>query len=57
MPESNDVADYGATPQKIFASLKNINNLTVYEDLAQEFGRNKDKKGLFAATATVLLTG
>lgn len=44
MPESNDVADYGATPQKIFASLKNINNLTVYEDLAQEFGRNKDKK-------------
>ena len=30
--------------KKIFASLKNINNLTVYEDLAQEFGRNKDKK-------------
>lgn len=43
--------------RKNICLIKNINNLTVYEDLAQEFGRNKDKKGLFAATATVLLTG
>ena len=30
--------------RKNICLIKNINNLTVYEDLAQEFGRNKDKK-------------
>ncbi len=44
MPEVNDNIDYGAVPQKIFASLKNINNLTVYEDLARDCEANKAKK-------------
>ena len=44
MPEGNDNIDYGAVPQKIFASLKNINNLTVYEDLAKDCEANKTKK-------------
>ncbi len=44
MPEGNDNIDYGAVPQKIFASLKNINNLTVYEDLARDCDANKAKK-------------
>lgn len=44
MPEGNDNIDYGAVPQKIFASLKNINNLTVYEDLAKDCEANKAKK-------------
>ena len=44
MPETADNLNYGAIPQKIFASLKNINNLTVYEDLAHECDLNKTKK-------------
>lgn len=44
MPESETVVNFGAAPQKIFSSLKNINNLTVYEDLAMEFVANKNKQ-------------
>ncbi len=44
MPEGNENIDYGAVPQKIFASLKNINNLTVYEDLDRDCEANKAKK-------------
>ncbi len=44
MPERETVVNFGAVPQKIFSSLKNINNLTVYEDLAAEFAANKQKK-------------
>lgn len=44
LPESNSNIDFGAVPQKVFSSLKNINNLTVYEDLANEFAANKHKK-------------
>ena len=44
LPEAKDNINYGSVPQKIFASLKNINNLTVYEDLAQECQLNKSKK-------------
>ncbi|MBP3687139.1 MAG: transcription-repair coupling factor [Alphaproteobacteria bacterium] len=42
--EGDDVVDFGTVPQKIFASLKNINKLTVYEDLATEFKAHKNKK-------------
>ena len=44
LPEAKDNINYGSVPQKIFASLKNISNLTVYEDLAQECQLNKSKK-------------
>ncbi len=44
IPESNNVLDFGAIPQKIYASLKNINNLAVYEDLANDFMHNVTKK-------------
>ena len=44
LPEAKDVIDFGAVPQKIFASLKNINNLSVYEDLKNEFSQNQNKK-------------
>ena len=44
VPKSDHVLDFGAVPQKIYASLKNINNLTVYEDLANDFKHNADKK-------------
>lgn len=44
LPAGDEVIDFGATPQKVFSSLKNINALTVYEDLATELKANKDKK-------------
>ncbi len=44
MPENEDIINFNAVPQKIFSSLKNINNLTVYEDLANEFKINNTKK-------------
>lgn len=44
LPDSDDIINFGALPQKVFSSLKNINNLTVYEDLANEFNANKQKK-------------
>ncbi len=44
MPANKEVIDFGAIPQKNFASLKNINNLSVYEDLAVEFAANQQKK-------------
>lgn len=44
LPAGNEVIDFGATPQKVFSSLKNINALTVYEDLATELNANKTKK-------------
>jgi transcription-repair coupling factor (superfamily II helicase) len=43
LPHAKDVIDFGAVPQKIFASLKNINNLSVYEDLKNEFSQNRNK--------------
>ena len=44
LPDAKDVIDFGAKPQKIFASLKNINNLSIYEDLRNEFSQNNAKK-------------
>ena len=44
LPDAKDVIDFGAVPQKVFASLKNINNLSVYEDLKAEFSQNQKKK-------------
>lgn len=44
LPTSEDVIDFGTAPQKVFSSLKNINALTVYEDLAAEFKANDTKK-------------
>ena len=44
MPENDMVVDYGAQPQKVFSSLKNVNNLTVYEELSKAFDDNKNKK-------------
>ena len=44
VPASADVIDFGAVPQKIFASLKNINNLTVYENLAEELEHHPKQK-------------
>ena len=44
LPENNDFIDYKTTPQKKFSTLKNINNLTVYQDLDAEFKINKNKK-------------
>lgn len=44
MPEGKNNISFGAVPQKVFSSLKNINNLTVYEDLSNEFAANKHKK-------------
>ena len=43
LPEGSEVINFGALPQKVFSSLKNINNLTVYEDLANEFETHKQK--------------
>ena len=43
-PDSEDIINYGSIPQKSFATLKNINNLSVYQDLANEFELNKNKK-------------
>lgn len=44
MPESENVISFHTTPQKIFSSLKNINNLTVYQDLAAELKAHQEKK-------------
>ena len=44
LPDTKDIVDFGAVPQKVFASLKNINNLSVYEDLRTEFKQNAHKK-------------
>lgn len=44
LPDAKDVINFGAVPQKVFASLKNINNLSVYEDLKAEFSQNQKKK-------------
>ncbi len=44
LPGGEDVINFGALPQKVFSSLKNINNLTVYEDLSAEFAANNKKK-------------
>lgn len=43
-PDDKNIIDYGTHPQKNFASLKNVNGLTVYEDLANEFKQNTLKK-------------
>ncbi len=44
LPQNEDVIDYQTTPQKIFASLKNINSTSVYKDLSNEFNLNNKKK-------------
>ncbi len=44
LPESDEVLSFGTVPQKVFSSLKNINAATVYDDLAESFEKNKDKK-------------
>ncbi len=44
IPESDECFDYSTRPQKNFASLKNINNLSVYKDLALEFKNNASKR-------------
>ena len=44
LPEDKNVIDFGAQPQKIFATLKNINGASVYADLADAFKQHKDKK-------------
>lgn len=44
IPENENIIDFGTTPQKVFSSLKNINNLTVYKDLNQEFLANIKKQ-------------
>lgn len=44
LPDAKEVIDFGAKPQKVFSSLKNINNLSVYEDLKSEFKQNNEKK-------------
>ena len=43
-PNSDNIINYEALPQKNFASLKNVNGLTVYEDLAKELNQNSAKK-------------
>ena len=44
IPQSKDIIDYNTVPQKSFASLKNINNLTVYKELSDELKTNENKK-------------
>ena len=44
MPANDSIVNYNAISQKNFASLKNINNLSVYQDLKSEFYINKHKK-------------
>ena len=44
LPDGDNVVNYGSIPQKFFATLKNINTLSVYQDLALEFELNKNKK-------------
>lgn len=44
MPAGKNIINFGATPQKFFATLKHVNNLTVYEDLKAEFDTHTNKK-------------
>lgn len=44
IPDSNTSVSYTTNPQKIFATLKNISNLTVYQELDAELKANADKK-------------
>lgn len=44
IPASDDVLTYNAIPQQNYSSLKNINNLTVYENLKQELSTHSNKK-------------
>jgi len=46
LPQGESVIDYQTTPQKNFSSLKNINNLSVYEDLSNTLKQDKTKKKL-----------
>lgn len=46
LPEAENVINLATVPQKIFASLKNINGTTVYEDLTESFNKNKGKRKL-----------
>lgn len=43
-PDGDNFVNYGAVPQKNFATLKNINALSVYQDLGMFFDINKNKK-------------
>ncbi|MBR5154609.1 MAG: transcription-repair coupling factor [Alphaproteobacteria bacterium] len=44
LPESDDIISYNTLPQKKYATLKNINNLSVYQELNSDFSNNKNKK-------------
>lgn len=44
LPAGADIADYGTSPQKIYASLKNINNLSVYKELSRDISANQNRK-------------
>ena len=44
LPNSDGVINYNSTPQQNYSSLKNINALTVYENLKQELDIHKNKK-------------
>ncbi len=43
-PDGDNFVNYGAVPQKNFATLKNINALSIYQDLGMFFDINKNKK-------------
>ena len=44
IPVSDNILNFNAIPQQNFSSLKNINNLTVYENLRNELELYKNKK-------------
>lgn len=44
IPNSDNVLNYNTIPQQNYSSLKNINTLTVYENLKQELDIHKNKK-------------
>lgn len=44
LPNGDTAIGYNSLPQKNFSSLKNVSNLSVYEDLLDEFKINKTKK-------------
>ena len=50
IPTSDSVLSYNAIPQQNYSSLKNINNLTVYENLKQELSVHSNKKRIICYT-------
>ncbi len=44
IPENDEIVSFNTIPQKNYATLKNINNLTVYQELDADFKANINKK-------------